>query len=160
MRYCRTRGSSERAASGGGVVGNLSSPEPPKPPPLAAKKSRSARRAVSGPLFFLRRLVFFVGASGYVASTLYARARAYREFDRQSELALGDLGRHEAVAVRKKRSRRVPLDDEETSEEAVRSKSLIRSAAPEKIDAEVVVARSEPSAARLLSQRAERDSSR
>jgi hypothetical protein len=49
--------------------------------------------------------------------------RAYREFDRQSELALGDLGRHEAVAVRKKRSRRVPLDDEETSEEAVRSKS-------------------------------------
>ena len=68
-------------------------------------------------------LVFFVGACGYVASTLYARARAYREFDRQSELALGDLGRHEAVAVRKKRSRRVPLDDEETSEEAVRSKS-------------------------------------
>ena len=58
---------------------------------------------------------------GYVASTLYARARAYREFDRQSELALGDLGRHEAVAVRKKRSRRVPLDDAETSEEAVRS---------------------------------------
>ena len=66
--------------------------------------------------------VFFVGACGYVASTLYAKARAYREFDRQSELALGDLGRHEAVAVRKKRSRRVPLDDAETSEEAVRSK--------------------------------------
>ena len=69
-----------------------------------------------------RGLLFFVGACGYVASTLYARARAYREFDRQSELALGDLGRHEAVR-RKKRSRRVPLDDEETSEEAVRSKS-------------------------------------
>ena len=67
-------------------------------------------------------LVFFVGACGYVASTLYAKARAYREFDRQSELALADLGQHEAVAVRKKRSRRVPLDDAETSEEAVRSK--------------------------------------
>ena len=107
----------------GSVDDNGAPLRPPLPSsPLPLPPPTPSTQEILAALCLVASLLFFVGACGYVASTLYARARAYREFDRQSELALGDLGRHEAVAVRKKRSRRVPLDDAETSEEAVRSK--------------------------------------